>query len=164
MEWTTGRKAAVLGGAALVVFCVVQSRRRYAEHNGSICVLDPDLPREVRRVVMIALEREHDARVLHALGQKLDAAGYRTSARVVQDRAGAIVGAGHRVGQVSSAGSGAVASAQRALQKFGYDVAADGVLGPRTRDAIMKFQSLHDLDIDGLPGPATMAALRAGGL
>ena len=147
-----------------MVFCVVQSRRRYAEHNGSICVLDPDLPREVRRVVMVALEREHDARVLRVLGQKLDAAGYRMSARVVQDRADAIAAAGHRVGQVSSAGSGTVAIVQRALQKLGYDVAVDGVLGPRTRDAIMKFQSLHDLDIDGLPGPATMAVLRAGGM
>lgn len=92
MEWTTGRKAAALAGAALMVFCVVQSRKRYAEHNGSPCVLDPDLPREVREVVMIALEREHDARVLRALEQKLGAAGYRESARAVQQRAQEIGG------------------------------------------------------------------------
>jgi hypothetical protein len=92
MEWTTGRKAAALAASALVVLCVVQSRRRYAEHNGSVHMLDPDLPREVREVVTIALEKEHDARVLHALGQKLGAAGYRASARTVQGRAQEIEG------------------------------------------------------------------------
>jgi hypothetical protein len=55
-------------------------------------MLDPDLPREVREVVTIALEREHDAHVLRTLGQKLGAAGYRVSARAVQGRAQEIEG------------------------------------------------------------------------
>jgi peptidoglycan hydrolase-like protein with peptidoglycan-binding domain len=63
----------------------------------------------------------------------------------------------HLVGQ----GGGRVLEAQRLLQQLGYDVMADGFDGRRTREAIERFQSLHDLDIDGVIGHATLAALHA---
>jgi peptidoglycan hydrolase-like protein with peptidoglycan-binding domain len=38
-------------------------------------------------------------------------------------------------------------------------VTADGVIGPRTRRAIKRFQRTHGLKADGIAGPATLAAL-----
>lgn len=37
----------------------------------------------------------------------------------------------------------------------------DSVFGPKTRDAVVKFQKSHDLDDDGIVGPDTWAALAA---
>jgi peptidoglycan hydrolase-like protein with peptidoglycan-binding domain len=54
-----------------------------------------------------------------------------------------------------------VREAQHLLNRLGYDVFEDGVEGPRTRAALKKFQSLHDLDIDGFVGPRTLEMLRA---
>jgi peptidoglycan hydrolase-like protein with peptidoglycan-binding domain len=54
-----------------------------------------------------------------------------------------------------------VREAQHLLRRLGYDVFEDGVEGPRTRAALKKFQSLHDLDIDGFVGPRTLEMLRA---
>lgn len=48
----------------------------------------------------------------------------------------------------------AIAAVQSAL-----GIAADGVLGPRTRHAVKRFQRLHGLKPDGLLGPNTLRAL-----
>jgi peptidoglycan hydrolase-like protein with peptidoglycan-binding domain len=51
-----------------------------------------------------------------------------------------------------------VAAIQRAL-----DVPADGVYGKRTRAAVRRFQRRHGLTVDGVAGPATLAALGLSG-
>lgn len=53
----------------------------------------------------------------------------------------------------------AVRNLQSALSKHGYPVAIDGLFGPRTQRALQAFQSQNGLTVDGVAGPATMAAL-----
>lgn len=48
---------------------------------------------------------------------------------------------------------------QRALKRAGFGVAADGIWGPITTEAVKKFQEENGLKTDGLAGPATLAAL-----
>lgn len=45
------------------------------------------------------------------------------------------------------------------VNHFGFDLVVDGEYGSRTEAAIAKFQLDHDLEVDGLAGPATWAAL-----
>lgn len=53
-----------------------------------------------------------------------------------------------------------VVIAQEHLIALGYDLGeADGVVGPKTRAAVTRFQKEHDLDVDGVLGPKTRAAL-----
>ncbi|GIX11844.1 serine protease [Elioraea sp.] len=60
-------------------------------------------------------------------------------------------------------GQAGVAAVQRALEALGYDPGpADGVLGPRTREAIAAFQRDRGLPTTGVPDRATVAALRDG--
>ena len=51
---------------------------------------------------------------------------------------------------------------QRDLAGLGYlsmAVDIDGVFGPRTRNAVLSFQSDSDIQVDGIAGPQTMGAL-----
>ena len=48
---------------------------------------------------------------------------------------------------------------QQALIKHGYSLDADGITGPKTRAAIMDFQSANGLVADGIAGPNTLEAL-----
>lgn len=51
---------------------------------------------------------------------------------------------------------------QQVLADMGYDLGpcgADGKMGPKTKDAIMTFQGLHELEADGIVGPKTRAKL-----
>lgn len=50
---------------------------------------------------------------------------------------------------------------QRALIARGYSIAADGDLGPKTKEAIRAFQLASGLTPDGAVGPKTEAALKA---
>ena len=73
--------------------------------------------------------------------------------------AGALLVCGGAVAQRSvSIGAGlstdTIAAAQRAL-----GVAADGVVGPRTRAAAKRFQRRQGLTVDGVIGPQTLQAL-----
>ncbi len=43
-----------------------------------------------------------------------------------------------------------------------FDTQVDGAMGTATSNAVMTFQTLHDLDSDGLVGPATLVALNRG--
>lgn len=55
----------------------------------------------------------------------------------------------------------AVRQAQQALRHAGMRLAeADGVFGPRTRDAVTAFQARESLPADGIIGPQTWARLR----
>lgn len=50
---------------------------------------------------------------------------------------------------------------QNLLNKFGYGLVADGIIGPKTMAAIKDFQAKNGLVVDGIVGPKTMAALNA---
>ncbi len=52
-----------------------------------------------------------------------------------------------------------VAEIQGRLASLGYDVAADGEFGPATAEAVKAFQSANGLEVDGLVGSDTYAAL-----
>ena len=55
-----------------------------------------------------------------------------------------------------------IRAAQRDLNRIGYDAGpADGVMGPRTRAALIAFQRAANLDASGAPTDATLAALSA---
>jgi peptidoglycan hydrolase-like protein with peptidoglycan-binding domain len=51
---------------------------------------------------------------------------------------------------------------QNLLNKFGYGLVADGIVGPKTLAAIKDFQSKNGLVVDGIVGPRTLAVLNAG--
>ena len=54
----------------------------------------------------------------------------------------------------------AVADLQRALKSRGYDCGpVDGIMGSRTREAVIRFQRDQGLPVDGIAGPATRAKL-----
>jgi peptidoglycan hydrolase-like protein with peptidoglycan-binding domain len=179
MAWTPAQKTALAIAAAVAGFCVLQSRRRYAEHNSADLPIDPDLKKPVRDTVVAALHQESDPAVLAQLSTKLEAAGFGRTAETVRRRANQLSPAGGNVGLLQNGfftgatsprsaapivGHGTanvVAAAQQKLRALGWDVEADGVVGLKTRRAIMEFQSLHDLNIDGILGPETLAALDA---
>lgn len=50
---------------------------------------------------------------------------------------------------------------QRALAQLGATLEVDGVDGPATRAAVVAFQRAHSLEVDGVAGAATEAALAA---
>jgi chitosanase len=52
-----------------------------------------------------------------------------------------------------------VRKVQQALKDTGFQIDIDGVFGPQTNEAITKFQQQRDLIVDGIVGPATLAAL-----
>jgi len=46
---------------------------------------------------------------------------------------------------------------QMILQSLGYDPGPiDGIFGPRTKNAVMRFQRDNGLKVDGIVGPETM--------
>lgn len=59
--------------------------------------------------------------------------------------------------------SAAVQSLQGFLNQAGFQLNADGVFGPQTRQAVMQFQQANGLRPDGVVGPQTWSALRGGG-
>jgi murein DD-endopeptidase MepM/ murein hydrolase activator NlpD len=62
--------------------------------------------------------------------------------------------------QQAAAGSASVAALQAALKTKGlYTAAVDGVRGPATRRAVVRFQRRRGLLVDGIAGPQTRAAL-----
>lgn len=64
-------------------------------------------------------------------------------------------------GMLRSGSSGAgVREIQVLLQRAGYTVAIDGDFGPATRQAVYDFQKDRGLEVDGVVGPKTQAALK----
>lgn len=52
-----------------------------------------------------------------------------------------------------------VRSVQKALKDAGFEIDVDGILGPDTGEAVETFQKYNGLTVDGVVGPATLAAL-----
>jgi N-acetyl-anhydromuramyl-L-alanine amidase AmpD len=50
---------------------------------------------------------------------------------------------------------------QAVLRRLGYSLVADSVFGPVTESAVRDFQRSHALEVDGIVGPRTWAALHA---
>ncbi len=48
---------------------------------------------------------------------------------------------------------------QRALNRFGFNLAVDGIMGSRTETALREFQESKGLTVDGICGPKTRQAL-----
>ena len=70
-------------------------------------------------------------------------------------------GAGYRTGS----GSGRVRGLQRRLDRAGERPGPiDGRYGPRTEQAVRRFQAAHGLVVDGIAGPLTLARLGIGRL
>lgn len=55
-----------------------------------------------------------------------------------------------------------VRALQEALRKAGYNIAADGVYGAETRNAVRQYQSAQGLGVDGIAGQQTFGALGIG--
>lgn len=63
-------------------------------------------------------------------------------------------------GNWSNAGQMGTRNLQQALTAAGFNPGKiDGVMGPRTREAVKAFQQANGLKVDGIAGPRTMAAL-----
>jgi Putative peptidoglycan binding domain len=68
--------------------------------------------------------------------------------------------AGQAPPKPAAGGQANVMGFQKALQKLGYDPGKiDGIMGPHTKAAAMKFQQASGLKADGIIGPKTQAAL-----
>jgi hypothetical protein len=160
-EWTPTKKFLALGAAVGTGLLVLHCRRRYADHNDAPIVLDPALDPVTRKVILASLAQERDPKVLHTLATRCHEAGYKKTAEVVGSKAASLV-SGEFVGQWSA--DHVVRHAQHMLQTLGYDVLVDGVLGPRTKRAVERFQSLHDLDITGMLDTFTVASLNRASL
>ena len=55
-----------------------------------------------------------------------------------------------------------VRALQEALRKAGYNIAADGVYGAETRNAVRQYQSAQGLGVDGIAGQQTLGSLGIG--
>jgi hypothetical protein len=163
VQWTSAKKTFALGAAVGTGLLVLHCRRRYADHNAAPITLDADLKPAARKVVLAALAKESDPTVLGVLADKLDAAGHDRSAELVGTKAAALTSRvdSEYVGQTYTIGHYQTLAAQRMLRTLGYDVPLDGFYGQKTKLAVEHFQSLHDLDIDGVLNSATMAMLAA---
>jgi peptidoglycan hydrolase-like protein with peptidoglycan-binding domain len=52
-----------------------------------------------------------------------------------------------------------VEALQQALVDEGYEIEVDGIFGDDTDAALRDYQNENDLDVDGIAGPSTLAAL-----
>lgn len=53
-----------------------------------------------------------------------------------------------------------VTTLQHSLALLGWDIAQDGIMGPKTLAAVKAFQSSRKLTVDGIVGPLTWAAIQ----
>ena len=118
--------------------------------NGTVTVVNGNVSNEVRRSVF---------RIASILPD-----GIRWPPGVVPPREGephtADIPLGVRVLRLGARGKD-VEGLQRDLNVLNYGLRVDGDFGPRTRDAVMRFEARRDLAADGEADPAMLAALTA---
>ncbi len=110
------------------------------------------------RNAVLAFQRAHHLAVDGIAGPQTMGAlrGAPSASAPVSGGTGAILKQGARGPQV--------AALQRALAAKGFSPgAADGVFGPMTRNAVVRFQQAHHLGVDGVVGPQTWGALGGAG-
>src|SRR4051794_39130331 len=133
------------------------------------CLSHDDVPAPRRGAIDPARDAERTLayrRSLRASRTRRVAAAVRRR-RLLRGRGSALVAAlgllaaaGGAIAQQQAGGgpgTDTITAAQRAL-----GVAADGIVGPRTRSATKAFQRKHDLEADGIIGPLTLKALGIG--
>ena len=120
-----------------------------------------------------AVPGQHDAALEIACRRSLRAAHVRRATsrlrrrRVLRSRGSLLVAlagvllasAGAVAQQGGSSGGGAIGAQTIAAAQKALGVAADGVVGPRTRAATKRFQRRKGLAADGVIGPQTLKAL-----
>ncbi|HWC26645.1 MAG TPA: transglycosylase family protein [Solirubrobacteraceae bacterium] len=116
--------------------------------------------------------RQADVECTIAYRQSLRAARARRRAaalrrrRVLRSRGSLLVAvaallsvSGGAIARQAAAPAGAMSSETIAAAQRALGVAADGIVGPRTRRATRRFQRRHRLTVDGVIGPQTLKAL-----
>ena len=103
-----------------------------------------------------SLRASRDRRAAAARRRRRERRGRRGVALALAGLAFASTGA---FAQDASPAQQAVAGNQTAVVQRALGITADGIYGPQTRAAILRFQRAHGLAADGIAGPATLAAL-----
>lgn len=101
------------------------------------------------------------ARLLHgpaseSVGPRVQRSQSGHVGRVVVQRQAGLLTVGSR--------GGSVRALQQALNDQGASIAVDGIFGPETRAAVVRYQMAAGLRPDGLVGPRTRASLGLGGV
>lgn len=92
---------------------------------------------------------EHGARVSRPIGGDTNPVATMFSGKPTPPSAGMSSGSHHRVGMGGQMSRSDVRDLQRALNRDGAGLKVDGAMGPRTREALMAFQSRNDLPVSG---------------
>lgn len=95
-------------------------------------------------------------------GTNLGSAKAEPGAPKTKDKEGAAVKKASSVDVPTGTQGPAVREVQQALVSLGYQLprhGVDGIRGPETSGAIMKFQKDNGLQVDGIPGPETVGKL-----
>jgi len=128
--------------------CTPATGPRLAVEPGS----DAERTLAFRRSLRVSRERRAGAARRRRRALSGRASAIAAAAGVLLGAAGAV--AHEQRPAAERAGGSTVVAAQRAL-----GVAADGIVGPRTRAATKRFQRRHRLPVTGVLGPRTLRAL-----
>jgi len=135
-----------------------------AKRGSSVC---PDGRRSNIFDVNSAFDDNHDLAIeVHELTDHIARANHTARAEEIQDRMREYLGlepmglTSHPVDVDSPADLHTLMGIQRALNALRFGpLDLDGIMGPHTLAAIRVFQGAHGLATDGIPGPNTRAAL-----
>jgi peptidoglycan hydrolase-like protein with peptidoglycan-binding domain len=112
------------------------------------------------RKAVRAFQRAHGLLVDGRIGpQTRTALGLGLGAGAAATTTGSVAGAASRAARLNAA---LPATTTRAVQAR-LGLAADGVFGPQTRQAVRAFQRAHGLTVDGIVGPQTLGSLGVSG-
>jgi len=92
---------------------------------------------------------EHGAKVSRPIGGDTNPVATMVTGKPTPPSAGMSSGSHHRGGMGGQMSRSDVRDLQRALNKDGAGLKVDGAMGPRTREALMAFQSRNDLPVSG---------------
>jgi hypothetical protein len=134
-----------------------------------------DVPAPASAGCAIAIDPDSDAGRILAFRRSLRASRTRRAGAVRRRRralrsrgsafvaaAGMLVASAGALAQQEGSGGGGVSTATIAAAQRALGVDADGVVGPRTRRAVRRFQRDQGLAVDGVIGAQTLKALGVG--